>query len=205
MIGESYIDDTRFHYYNDTFDENEELLTGEITPLHVSKYTTELYARAFSESYGLPTCVFRLTGIYGPRQFGGEDHGWVANFAVRTVMNWPLKIFGTDLQVRDILYVKDAAQAFDDWFSNCRKHGVYNVGGEMPCVVSIKTCLQKLRVITQQGQNITREPARKGDLWYFVCNSTKAHEEFKWHAKVLPDEGLKNLVDWIRANKEMFS
>ncbi|KKK52535.1 hypothetical protein LCGC14_3103970, partial [marine sediment metagenome] len=86
---------------------------------------------------------FRLTGMYGERQFGGMDHGWVANFAIRTIMNRPITIFGTDKQVRDILYAKDAARAFELWFKK-GKTGIYNIGGGYENSISLKECLRTL-------------------------------------------------------------
>jgi len=189
---------------NDSYIEDDDLLTGKITPLHVSKYTTELYARAFTESFGSKVFVARLTGIYGERQTGGEDHGWVANFAIRTLLNQPIKVFGTDKQVRDILYVKDAAQAFYDWYINGQISGVYNIGGGIPCITSIKQCLEMLSKATGNKQNITLEPARKGDLWYFCCDIKKAHNSFGWKPTVLPEQGIRKIVDWIKGNQELF-
>jgi CDP-paratose 2-epimerase len=190
--------------YNPQINENENLLTGQITPLHVSKYTTELYARAFMESFGSKIFTARLTGIYGERQTGGEDHGWVANFAIKTLLNRPIKVFGTDKQVRDILYVKDAAQAFLDWYEHGQVSGVYNIGGGIPCITSIKDCLQILSEITGKKQNITLELARKGDLWYFCCDIKKATSTFGWKPTVLPRDGIQRLVDWVKENQELF-
>lgn len=201
-INDEIFEDTDgFYRKPSTISEKHKLLTGQITPLHVSKYATELYARAFTESYGTKVAIFRLTGIYGPRQFGGEDHGWVANFCIRTLLDMPIKVFGTDKQVRDILYVKDAAQAFSDWYENGQKSGVYNVGGGKPCIVSIKDVL---RMLETPEDLITLEPARKGDLYYFCCNYSKARESFRWTPKVLPKEGLKKLVEWVEKNRSMF-
>lgn len=124
----------RFYIPCESFSEHFQfkLLTGQITPLHVSKYTEELYARAFIESYQSKVFVARLTGIYGERQFGGEDHGWVANFAISTLMGYPIKVFGTDKQCRDILYVKDAARAFYDWFVSGQESGYSTSAAEYP-------------------------------------------------------------------------
>lgn len=188
--------------YSETSED--EILTGQITPLHVSKYANELYARAFTESYKLPVFVARLTGIYGERQNGSEDHGWVANFAIRTLLNKPIKVFGTDKQVRDILYVKDAARAFLEWYEHGQLSGVYNIGGGVPCITSIKKCLEILKDITGNEQNITLEPARPGDLWYFCCNINKAKSTFGWKPEVLPYDGINRLVNWIKENKELF-
>lgn len=188
-----------------TFDLLDALLTGLITPLHVSKYANELYGRASIESYQSKVFVARLTGIYGERQNGSEDHGWVANFAIRTLLNKPIKVFGTDKQVRDILYVKDAARAFLEWYEHGQLSGVYNIGGGVPCITSIKKCLEILSDITGKKQNITLEPARKGDLWYMCCNIDEAKNAFGWNPEVLPYDGINRLVNWIKENKELFN
>jgi CDP-paratose 2-epimerase len=201
-----YEKEDRFSIPCGSFDEHKqfELLTGQITPLHVSKYTTELYARAFIESFNSDIFVARLTGIYGERQTGSEDHGWAANFAVKTICEKPIKVFGTDKQCRDILYVKDAARVFLDWYERGRLSGVYNIGGGVPCLTSIKKCLQTLSDITSQKQNITIEPARPGDLWYFCCDIKKAESAFGWKPTVLPYEGITKLVNWVKQNQELF-
>jgi CDP-paratose 2-epimerase len=198
----------QFQYYpqlrTPIINEDMPLLTGLLTPLHASKYTTELYARAFIESFNSDIFVARLTGIYGERQTGSEDHGWVANFAIRTICEKPIKVFGTDKQCRDILYVKDAAQAFLDWYERGRLSGVYLIGGGVPCLTSIKKCLQTLSDITDKKQNIILEPARPGDLWYFCCDIKKAKQAFDWKPTVLPYDGISRLVDWVKNNQELF-
>jgi CDP-paratose 2-epimerase len=197
-----YLDNLIESKYEYTLNEN--ILTGKITPLHASKFTTELYARVFIESFNSDIFVARLTGIYGERQTGSEDHGWAANFAVKTICEKPIKVFGTDKQCRDILYVKDAARVFLDWYERGRLSGVYNIGGGVPCLTSIKKCLQTLSDITSQKQNITIEPARPGDLWYFCCDIKKAESAFGWKPTVLPYEGISRLVDWVKNNQELF-
>lgn len=186
------------------FHEGQKVLSGLLTPLHVSKYADELYARAYTQSYQTKVFVARLTGIYGPRQLGGEDHGWVANFAIRTVLGLPIKVYGTDKQYRDILYVKDAARAFLDWFETGCVSGVYNIGGGVECITTIKECLAILAKLTGKAQDITLEPARTGDLWYFCCNTSKARRTFGWGPKVLPRYGIEELVRWIKDNEGLF-
>ena len=75
-------------------DETHPTLEGTLTPLHASKAAGDMYCKVYADTYGLDVASFRLTGIYGTRQFGGEDHGWVANFAIRSVLGWPVTIFG---------------------------------------------------------------------------------------------------------------
>ena len=185
-------------------DEREDILTGNITPLHASKRSAEIYVQSYIDTYGVQAANFRLTGIYGPRQFGGEDHGWVANFAIRTVLDLPIKIFGTDKQVRDILYVKDAAMAFLTWYEAGCPTGTYNIGGGEPCITSLGNCLNILHHITGKKQDISKEPPRHGDLYYFCCDTRKATSTFGWSAFTLPQVGINELVKWIQDNKEVF-
>jgi CDP-paratose 2-epimerase len=189
---------------NGAVKETDPILTGAITPLHVSKYANELYARAFTESYGCKVAVFRLTGIYGPRQLGGEDHGWVANFAIRTILGLPVKIFGTDKQVRDILYAKDAAQAFLDWFEAGCPSGTYNIGGGPQAATSIRELLDLLEKLTGKYSTVQYLPKRQGDLWWFVSDCRKARDTFGWTPKVMPREGIAELVKWIEKERGLF-
>lgn len=179
------------------------ILRGNITPLHASKRTTEIYTESYVDTYGLRAASFRLTGMYGERQFGGEDHGWVANFVIRTLLNLPITIYGTDKQVRDILYVKDAVKAFDAFYKN-QKYGIYNIGGGIDRIISLRECLYMIHEITHKTQDIHFDDARKGDLWYFSCNITKAKKELGWEPGVSNEEGLKKLINWVEENKGMF-
>lgn len=193
---------TRFVRNPPVIDENQPLMSGTTTPLHASKISAEFYVRAFIETYGIKAATFRLTGMYGPRQFGGEDHGWVANFTIRTVLGLPIKIFGTGKQVRDILYASDAASAFDAFYKN-QKPGTYNIGGGIKNSISITECLELLEKITGRKQNIEMKEMRLGDLWYFVCDITKAEKELNWEPKVSNEEGIGKLVDWVKANENI--
>ena len=139
------------------------------------------------------------------RACGGEDHSWLSNFTIRTVNNIPINIYGTDHQIRDMLYVKDAAQSFLDWFEKGQSNpGTYNIGGGVPCILSLRQALLMLTDLTGQNQNINFLPSRKGDLWYFVSDTTKAFKGFGWFPTILPGEGLVKLVEWVKSNKELF-
>ena len=195
--------DTRFYREPPAIDENYPLLQGEVTPLHASKRTAELYVQAYIDTYKLEAATFRLTGMYGPRQFGGEDHGWVANFAIRTIKGLPMKIFGTDKQVRDILYATDVVMAFEAFY-NSRKPGIYNIGGGVDNIISLGECLNMISEVTGKKQRISYEPIRLGDLWYYVSDIAKAEKELKWRPQVSNKEGITNLVNWIQDNIELF-
>lgn len=184
---------------------NEEypILKGALTPLHISKAAGDLYLKAFIDTYQLAAASFRFTGLYGPNQFGGEDHGWVANFAIRAILDFPINIFGTGKQVRDILYAKDAVLAFDAFYKR-RKSGIYNIGGSSKTAISLLECIKLLEEILDKKIQVNFCPDRLGDLRYFICDTTKAKKELGWQAEVLPREGIGQLVNWIKENIQLF-
>lgn len=180
------------------------LMKGFISPLHASKRAGELYVEAYAKTKNMQAATFRLTGLYGPEQFGGEDHGWIANFAIRAVMNRPITVFGTDLQVRDALYVEDAARAFLDWYNNGCNSGTFNICGGSQTAISIRQVISLLGSLTHAVITPKEQEARQGDLWWFVGNYSKAKETFKWQPYTLPPEGIKKLVEWVRQYDFLF-
>ena len=186
-----------------TINENEPILQGVVTPLHASKVSAENYVRCYIDTFGVKAASFRLTGIYGPNQFGGEDHGWVANFAIRNVLDLPLTIFGTGKQLRDILYATDVAEAFWCFYQN-QKPGIYNIGGGEKTMISLIECIKLIEKITGKKSNLKFDEARFGDLKYYVSDISKAKRELGWEPKVLPDEGITKLIDWINRNQNLF-
>ena len=195
--------DRRYYRNPETINEQHPTVEGILTPLHASKRSADLYVQTYIDTYGLEAASFRLTGLYGPRQLGGEDHGWVANFAIRCLLGEPLNIYGTGKQVRDILYATDLCQAFDAFFKE-RKPGIYNIGGGMETAISLLECIELLKKITGTKPRVNFCPDRKGDLRYFVCDSSKAKRDLNWKVKTLPEQGVKNLVGWIKKNIHLF-
>jgi CDP-paratose 2-epimerase len=185
-------------------DENHRLVEGLLTPLHASKRTLDLYIQTYIDTYKLPLASFRLTGLYGSRQFGGEDHGWVANFAIRSVMGYPLTIYGTGKQARDILHISDLVRAFDAFYKK-QKPGVYNIGGGKRTLISLIECIHMIEDILDKKVKVKYKPSRMGDLVYFACDTKKAKKYLGWQAKVLPKEGITELINWVQNNKNLFN
>ncbi len=196
-------EETRYVRDPVTVNEDEPLLQGVVTPLHASKASAENYIRCYIDTFKLKAASFRLTGIYGPNQFGGEDHGWVANFAIRNVLGMPLTIFGTGKQLRDILYATDVARAFEAFYEN-QKPGIYNIGGGEKTMISLLECIKLIEGITGKKSDIIFDKDRFGDLRYFVSDITKAKEKLGWEPQVMPKEGIGKLIEWINKNKNLF-
>jgi CDP-paratose 2-epimerase len=195
---------SRYHCEPVSFDEKLTTLDGVITPLHASKMTGDIYTRMFIDSYKLKAASFRLSGIYGTRQFGGEDHGWVANFAIRAFMNIALKIFHNGKQVRDIIAAPDVARAFHAFYKY-QEPGVYNIGGGPNNSLSLIECIEIIKNLLNKDLIIENAGERFGDLYYFVCNIDKASEKLLWKPQIFPNEGIEMLLNWIKENIYLFS
>jgi len=196
-------DERRYSREPEGIAEDHPTLEGIITPLHASKAAGDTYHRVYIDTYNLEAASFRLTGIYGTRQFGGEDHGWVANFAIRTVLDWPITIFGTGKQIRDIIYATDVCEAFDAFY-RMRKPGVYNIGGGHKTMISLLESIDILGDITGKKPRVEFAPDRLGDLRYFVCNIEKAKKELNWEPRIVPRDGIEMLLNWIKQNQDLF-
>lgn len=195
---------TRYKREPQDIDENYPTLGGSLSPLHASKAALDIYSKVYIDTYNLEAASFRLTGIYGTRQFGGEDHGWVANFAIRSVLDWPLTVFGTGKQVRDIIYATDICEAFDAFYKT-RKSGIYNIGGGLKTAISLLECIDLIGEINVRQPEVKFAPDRYADLRYFICDISKAKKNLGWEPKILPKEGISMLIDWIKENRNILA
>jgi CDP-paratose 2-epimerase len=116
------------------------------TPYGCSKGAADQYVLDFARSYGMPAAVMRMSCIYGPRQMGTEDQGWVAHFLIRALRGEGVTLYGDGRQVRDILHVDDAVAAVvGAWQRIGRVAGqAFNLGGGPANAVSL---LQVLHAI----------------------------------------------------------
>ncbi|GAI53154.1 unnamed protein product, partial [marine sediment metagenome] len=140
------------------------------SPYGCSKGSADQYVRDYSRMYGLRTVVLRQSCIYGPRQFGIEDQGWVAWFIIALLLGKPLTIYGNGKQVRDILYIDDLLDCFDQTIENIEtaKGRIYNIGGGPGNRISLLEFLDLLSDLT--GRKITPAFAgwRPGDQPIYV-------------------------------------
>jgi CDP-paratose 2-epimerase len=146
--------------------------------------------------------VFRMSCIYGPRQFGTEDQGWVMHFVRSTLERQPVVIYGDGKQVRDILYVDDLVDAFlraVDCVQTCAGK-VYNVGGGAENALPILDVLRCLESMGHPPASLSFQDWRSGDQKAYVSDISLAAAELGWKPKVGREEGLQLLVDWAAQN-----
>lgn len=175
------------------------------SPYGCSKGAADQYVRDYARVYNLKTIVFRQSCIYGHRQFGKEEQGWVAWFVIAALQGKSITIYGTGKQVRDILFIEDLCEAYAAAVKQIDKTQgqIYNIGGGPENSISILSCLALLEQELQQRINCTFAPWRPGDQLVFVSNIQKAKRDFNWLPKTSPQEGIKMVVAWAKENKEL--
>jgi CDP-paratose 2-epimerase len=177
------------------------------SPYGCSKGTGDQYVRDYARMYDLPTVVFRQSCIYGSRQFGIEDQGWVAWFIIAAVMGRPITIYGDGKQVRDILHVNDLIQAYDLAVEkiDVAKGQVYNLGGGPANVMSIWAEFRPiLETLLGKTIEVSRGDWRPGDQKVFYADVSKAASELGWKPNIDVNAGVNMLFDWVQQNKSLF-
>ncbi|UUP16764.1 NAD-dependent epimerase/dehydratase family protein [Nitratireductor thuwali] len=173
------------------------------TPYGCSKGVADQYVLDYGKSFGIPTAVLRMSCIYGPRQFGTEDQGWVAHFLLNILNGQPITIFGDGKQVRDVLHVADAVEAY------CRVlDGIdtaagkaFNLGGGPANAVSLKMVLREMSRITGIRADIRQAEWRTGDQPYFVADTRLMEKTLGWRGSTGWKSGLRDLAQWLKANR----
>lgn len=178
----------------------------EHTPYGCSKLAGDVYVQDYAERNEVDAAVFRMSCIYGARQFGLEDQGWVAWFALATLMDEPLTIYGDGKQVRDVLYVSDLVKAFDSFIERRDKlhSGVFNMGGGIDNTISLLELLDVLEEETGKRPKIEYSDWRPSDQKVYISDISKAQKELNWEPEIGPVEGVKKLINWIEKNKSIF-
>jgi CDP-paratose 2-epimerase len=171
------------------------------SPYGCSKGAADQYALTYARTYGLPVVVFRQSCIYGPRQMGMEDQGWVAWLMLASALGHEATIYGDGKQVRDLLYVDDLVDAYllaVDAIDRTSGRA-YNIGGGPAFALSIWVeFAAALREVGVEPPVVQFAPPRQGDQRVFVSDTRRAASDFGWVPSTPPTEGLRRLADWLK-------
>jgi len=179
-------------------------LTGH-TPYGVSKLAGDLYTQEYFHIYGMRTAVFRMSCVYGTRQFGFEEQGWVAHFVIANLMGKAISIYGDGKQVRDLLYVDDLVDSFDKFINSDIKHDVFNIGGGSRNTSSLLELISLIENKTGiKFRKVEHKEWRQGDQKLYVTDTSKVSKALGWKARLSPEKGLEKLIEWVGANTRYF-
>lgn len=173
------------------------------TPYGCSKGAADQYVLDYARSFGVPGVVFRMSCIYGPLQRGTEDQGWVAHFLLRALAGQPISVYGDGCQVRDILFVDDAVDAYlAAWRRIDAVHGqAFNLGGGPANAVSLLQVIDTIESVLGRRIELRQGDWRAGDQRYYVSDTRRVRQALGLAAPIPWREGLQALATWLAARR----
>ena len=173
------------------------------TPYGCSKGGADQYVLDYARSFDLPACVLRMSCIYGPRQMGTEDQGWVAHFLIRALEQGPITLYGDGRQVRDILHVADAVEAYVAAWRRIGTVGgrAFNLGGGPDNAVSLNGLIAYMEDLVGSPVQVRREDWRAGDQRYFVADAREARRALGLGEPRPWRQGVAELSEWLKAER----
>lgn len=176
------------------------------SPYGCSKGVADQYVHDYHRIYDMKTVVFRQSCIYGPRQFGVEDQGWVAWFIISALKGNPITIYGDGKQVRDVLHINDLLHAYSKAIDNIEliKGNIYNIGGGPDNQLSLLQLIEMINKQAGMGMVYTFDSWRAGDQKIFCADNTKLEKELDWQIHENYREGIVTLFNWIQDNTVLF-
>ncbi len=193
---------TRYRLQSETLAISESYPLDFHSPYGCSKGSADSYVSDYARIYGLNSVILRQSCIYGERQFGVEDQGWISWFTIAALLRRKITIFGNGKQVRDALWVDDLVNLYEKILNKdkFRSGKTFNVGGGIVNSISILELIEILE--NKLGINLQpnfKKP-RKGDQKFFVSDNSKVREEFEWEPRINLEQGLDKLISWTEGN-----
>jgi CDP-paratose 2-epimerase len=194
--------DTRYELAGAPFGVDEAAPLDFHSPYGCSKGSADQYVIDYARIYGLRTVVFRQSCIYGPWQYGNEDQGWVAHFALQALDRQPITIFGDGLQVRDLLYVGDLVAAYELALQRIDTVSgrAYNIGGGPTGAVSLLEYLEFLEQKLGYSIAVTHDKWRPGDQRVYISDVRAVTRDLDWQARTPLAAGMDALLPWLTTN-----
>lgn len=200
-------EETRYRYENLPFGVPESYPMDFHSPYGCSKGAGDQYVRDYARIFGIKTVVLRQSCIYGPRQFGVEDQGWLAWFMIAAATEAPITIYGNGKQVRDILHVEDLMNVYDLAVANISQitGKVFNVGGGQDNTLSIwREFSPMLERLFGTKITVTWGDWRPGDQPIYISDIREVRQEIGWEPTINPNAGVRKLYDWVIENLDLF-
>lgn len=168
------------------------------SPYGASKLSADIYVQEYGLTYGLKTGCFRMSCIYGDRQFGSEDQGWVAHFVISAMLGKPVTIYGDGKQVRDVLFVDDVASAYRSFIESKLPSGVFNIGGGYKNTISLLELIELLKSRHGLRMKVGYGPWRNSDQKVYISDISHAMKVLKWKPAIGVTAGVDRLLNWAR-------
>jgi dTDP-glucose 4,6-dehydratase len=176
---------------------SEEHILEPNSPYSASKAASDLIARSFYQTHGLPVCVTRCSNNYGPHQFPEKV---IPLFVTNLLDGVKVPLFGDGLNVRDWLHVDDHCRGIQFVADAGRPGEIYNIGGGTE--LSNRELTERLLAAVGAGWDMV-EPVddRKGHDRRYSVDITKINTELGYAPKVSFKDGLAETVAWYKENR----
>jgi len=201
-------EETRYWYADLPLGIPETQLLDFHSPYGCSKGAGDQYTRDYARIYGLRSVVVRQSCIYGYRQFGIEDQGWLAWFMIAALKERPISIYGNGKQVRDALFIDDLLDGYEAIVKNIDQVAgkIYNIGGGPENTISVWAEFGPLlEELLGRSIPVKHGDWRPGDQPVYISDIRKAKKELGWQPQISVREGATRLFNWIKNNQHLFS
>jgi CDP-paratose 2-epimerase len=177
------------------------------SPYGCSKGAADQYVRDYARIYDLPTVVFRMSCIAGPRQFGNEDQGWVAHFLYSVLAGQSITVYGDGYQVRDVLHVQDLIDGMLAVRSAAgqTRGQVYNLGGGLERALSVIEMLKRIERKLKRPLKLDYSDVRPGDQPLYIADTRKLEADTGWKPRRSLGEILDGIYEFREQNEAYWS
>ncbi len=206
VTAESALNGSRYEYTNRPHGISEDEPLDFLSPYGCSKGAADQYVLDFARIYGIPATSFRQSCIYGTRQFGVEDQGWVAWFAIASLLGRDITIYGDGKQVRDVLHVDDLLRAYEAAIRAPEKVAgeAFNVGGGPGKVMSLLELIAMLEKKLGRKIPLKFDKWRPGDQQVYISDIRKLDRLLGWKPEKSAGDGISELIEWVGENRKLF-
>ena len=173
------------------------------TPYGCSKGAADQYVLDYGRSFAMRTAVLRMSCIYGERQMGTEDQGWVAHFLIRALTGETITLFGDGEQVRDVCDIRDTCDAYFAMLDRIDAVAgrAFNWGGGPDNAISLLTLIEEIGRITGRRPPVNFAPTRPGDQLWFVADTRRAERALGLGPRIGWRDGVRDLADWLQRSR----
>ena len=174
------------------------------SPYSSSKAASDMFVKAYHDTYKLPINITRCSNNYGPYQFPEKLIPLIMN---NTINHKDLPVYGDGMQVRDWLYVDDHCKAIDMVIRDGVDGEVYNVGGhnERPNIFIVKTIIQYIKENVDEtvGEHMIKYVTdRKGHDRRYGIDPQKIKDDLGWYPETCFEVGIKKTLKWYLDNQD---
>jgi dTDP-glucose 4,6-dehydratase len=168
------------------------------SPYSASKAGADLLIGSYVRTYEFPALIVRPSNNYGPFQFPEK---FLALLIANAFDDKPLPIYGDGKQQRTWLHLEDTCRGIVAVLERGRVGEIYNLGG-IDTEENLSMARRLLRLLGKPESLLTHVKDRPGHDRRYAMTCEKIERDLGWKPQIPLDEGLRQTVDWYKANQD---